>query len=707
MNDPRVKWIAAPPEVQGLPWFRRDFTLAEVPAKALCRISGLGFHLLFLNGRRADDARLAPTPSRYDVRTWYREIEVARFLRKGRNRCEIRLGGGWYAGGFTDVNGNEMASYRSVPKAAMRLFCGHLTLLATDENWLCARGPVLSDSPRTGEVHDARLAHPENWRFVRVVQPPGGRLARSAAPPVLAFRPRDPQEVRRLAPDTLLYDFGCNLTGTARMALQGPAGGEVTLRYGELLDNAGRLSQENINWYVKKDGCQTDRYLLAGAPHGEVFQPDFSWHGFRYIQATAGPGVEIRKLQAIPLRSGFSGTGAFLCASRRFSQLLAVVKRTLETNFVGYPTDCPHREKNGWTADAHLAADSLLAWFDATANYEEFIDTIFDYQRPNGQLPGMVPGGGHGWHWDFGPVWDSAALLLVHLCWQFSGDDTPLKRHYRNLRRYLEFQSSLAVGGLLRLGPGDWNPPPGLPESSPVLVGNAYRHRNLLLMAGIARHLGHSRDAAAFAEAAKALRRRLSALRPATATELGCLLECGLGNAAMAERLARQVRAHGCKAYFGIVGAKAVPRALAAYGHVDEAFGLFVQPGFPGWQWMLRQGATTLWETWDGRQSQNHPMFGDAAGWAWRFLAGFQILLPGFRKVRLAPQFPKSLRTFGWSGDTPAGRWSCHWHRRHDGAIEVNVVVPKGAVAELHLPGQTPSCLLEAGEHVLITSSAT
>ena len=681
-----IPWITLFPPPEAAPYLRKKFVLSRVPERALCRVSGVGFYELFLNGGRVGEARLDPTFTRYDARIGFREYEVADALRRGENICEIRLGHGWYSGTFADNWGFQFASYRSFPKAALEITAGGRTLLVTGPDWEAAEGPVLDDSPRTGETYDARLAVPEKWVPAQVVPPPGGKPFLLQAPPVTLQEACSFVTARREPDQGMCYDFGHNLTGTVELAVRGAPGSRVTLRYGERPGPDGNFSQDNLDWYLRSGDFQTDCYILRGDPAGETWMPSFSYHGFRYVKVALEGQAELLRLRARPLRSNFARTGRFECGSARFRNLLEAVERTLVANFIGFPCDCPHREKNGWTADAHLAAESMLAFYDAAENYAEYADTIFDYQRPSGELPGMVPGSGFGGHWNYGPCWEGAPILLAHDCLLYSGSDRIVRTHYPAMRRYLDYCRNMEVAGLLHLGVGEWKLPSGAAPSSAVVLDNAFYYRLLVIMAGFARRLGKARDEALFLRRAAELARRVRAFSPETVSELGVLLDLGLGGPAEAEALHTMVAAQKSRALCGIFGAKSIPRALAASGHADTAYEMFVQTEFPGWQWMLDHGATTLWENWRGDESQNHPMLGDAAAWAVRFLAGLAPLGPGWRSFRVAPNFPAGMPEFGWSRETPDGVIRCAWSRRSGSKLEVAVSVPAGHRAQWRLP---------------------
>jgi len=671
-----------PPPAGGV-LLRKRFELEQVPSKVKCRIAGLGFYELYLNGRRVGKAELDPPFTRYDVRTGYREYDVTEYLQPGSNLCQISLGRGWYAGNYSDVYGSQYASYRHICKAAMRIFAvGGSTICQTSEDWLAAASAVQDDSPRTGETYDANLLEPASWTAARQVMPPGGKLFKVQSAPITTQGVLNPVKSWQEKAQVSCYDFGKNFTGKVKLKVRGSAGSKVILRYGELCDKAGNFSQENINWYVSQGKFQTDCYILCGEPDFECWTPAFSYHGCRYIQSTIEGTAEILELQALPLRSNFAEIGQIDSSDNDFNKLLQAIKQSLVSNFVGYPSDCPHREKNAWLADAHLAADSMLCWFDAADHYSDFVDAIFDYQRPNGQLPGMALGSGYGWHWDFGPVWTVAPIMLAYDCYMQNGRTALIRRHYRNMKKYLDFYWSLRKNHLINVGPGEWKAPPENALLNAETVDSALIYFCLQIMIKFAEFLSKTADIQLFRSRAECLQTHLRPKKPSHITDLAVLLSCGLGSLEDAALLDDQIQQDEYRANCGIVGAKYIPRALAEYGYIDTAYRMFVQHKYPGWQWMLDHGATTLWENWEGSESQNHPMLGDAAAWAVRYLGGIKPLEPGYRRFCCQPQFPQELNSFSWSIKLPGGKLSVSWQRQSDRSIELNLTVPPDCSAE-------------------------
>ena len=701
------------------PVFRKRFSV-ETFTEARCAICGLGFFELRLNGRKVGDDLLTPTFTRYDLRSEYFCYDVAEYLTAGENVAEVILGNGFYNQITPDVFRSERAVWGSDPKFILDLRLDGRSILTSDASWLVAHGPILSNSVRTGEKYDARLElapwlpgetpDPAVWRRVYLTDSPGGTLSLSHAPACRAVRTLEPVAQWRCGDGTTLFDFGENIAGNCKITVSGPAGSEAVLVHGEKLDNRNDLDNKHIAMYTFDPGFQTDRYILNDRPR-QTWSPRFSWHGFRYVKVSLSGGARLDRIAARVIRSGFAAVGHAACSDAVLNALTRCALRSYEANFVNFPTDCPHREKMGWTGDAQLAAELGLWHCDAGENYRAWLAGMRDCQRLSGQIPGIVPFCAH---WQFGPVWDSALILLPYQVWRFTGDEEIVRENYGAGKKLLDFWASLAPDGLIEFGPGDWCHAEQDRAISGKVDASAYYYRGLRTMALLAPVAGHAEDRPGLLETAERVRQAFQKefCRPDghcaqdEPTALALALEFDLApaeeRAAAAARLNRHMLQRGCRADFGIVGAKMVPRALAGNGYFDTALSVLTQPEFPGWGWWLRQGATSLWETWRGDQSRNHVMFGDLGAWLWEYACGLRIVddRPGFRCFRVVPPRTARLTEASCRRETRYGSIVWRW-RAAGGGFDAELTVPEGAAAWFCAPDGTEERILAAGTHRL------
>jgi len=546
---------------------------------------------------------------------------------------------------------------------------------------------------------------------------PGGVLFSQQAPPCRVVETLPAVSFQEVKPGSWVFDFGQNLAGWAHLRVAGPAGTEVTLRYGERLLENGELDQEHIAQFVKVGVFQTDRFILAGEGT-ESYETRFTYHGFQWVQVEGLPQPPTSEtLVARVVQSDFAPAGTFTSSDETLNQLQELTLWAYRGNFVGIPTDCPHREKNGWTGDAQLACETGLYNFNAANAYAHWLGTVADAQRASGQLPGIVPTGGWGFNWGSGPAWDSALIVIPWQMYLFRGDAEILTRLYPNMKRYVEFAVALADAGdgLIKYGLGDWCPPPDTASAPRDLQTTAIVLGDCQIMGQVARLFGHDADAARFDEMAARLRAswraayltRDGGVAGDEQTSLGCALHYGLlepeEKPAVVSRLLDAVKKAGGRPTFGILGAKWVPRALADAGYVEEAFEMIRGEEFPGWVHWLRQGATTLWENWDGEASRNHIMFGDISAWLYRYLGGIRPLeaYPGFEQFTLAPQLVDSLQWVHAEHDSPYGKITSEW-TRNGATVEFRVTVPANTVAHWTPPGSRGPGVgqtLEPGDH--------
>ncbi len=684
-------WICG--EADPAPCLRRTFTLDQRPEQAVLHLCGLGWHELYVNGARADDRVLAPTVSLFDRHVAYIDYDVTRLLRTGANAVAVVLGNGWYNCRTEEVWNFAHATWIDSPKMICDLECDGRIVLSSDESWRQIPTPIVFNQLRNGEEYDARKEIPgmmdcgfddSPYGSARFCNPPGGLLIREDMEPCRVCQAFE-AEIREFAPNAFICDCGVNLTGWCEIEVEGTAGTKIDIEYGEQLTDDGDLTRSHIDSYVKSGRFQADVYYLKGAGR-EIWHPRFVYHGFRYCRITIWLGqAAIHRVTAQFIHTDFKSVGAFSCSDAMFNRLQSCARQSYLSNFTGIPTDCPHREKNGWTGDAELVMETGLWNFDCVRASANFLRILTDTQRPDGQLPGIAPASG--WGYTCGPVWDSYLFEVPHQIRQFTGDDALFRQYIPNMERYMDFCRGMEHDGLLSFGLGDWDNYDG-PHAAPLemVVSSFYVH--------CARLLAEYRPeyAAVAQRTTDAINRKYYRGDGVYVDGQRCALALALAFGfspepqKTAERLVEAVRARRHKAGFGIVGAKFVPRMLAEYGFADDAFKVLTQPEFPGWgYWVEKFGATTLFETWRGNQSRNHIMYGDLSAWAFRYAAGIKPA-NGFRSFRIEPCFIDALDCVKAEHETALGIIRVDWRRERDG-IRFHCDIPSGSRADIMLAG--------------------
>ena len=723
-KDWRAQWIksaakmpSSPPyPVPPSPVLRRDFRVKKPVKSATAYVCGLGYFELRLNGKKVGDHVLDPAFSRYDRRALYVGLDVTSQLREGANALGVMLGHGWYNCHTKEVWQFESASWRDVPKLFLQLHIEYLDgtqdVVCSDETWKASTGPIVFDGLRNGEVYDARNETPgwdqpgfddSAWAESIIAAGPGGVLSAQPSEPCRVTATIAPVSMKEVRPGVWVYDLGQNFAGWAQLHVSGPAGAEITLKYAEKIGPDGDIDQKNIEWFIKSGECQTDKYTLKGEGE-ETWEPRFTYHGFRWVQMTGFPGTPtLANLRGCVVGTDFPEAGGFACSDDLLNRIQTCTKWAYVSNFVGIPTDCPHREKNGWTGDAVLACETGLLNYDSASGYTKWLEDMRDEQRPNGALPGIVPTGGWGYNWGNGPAWDSAAVLIPWYLYLYRGDARILAQQYETMRRYVDYMTTLATKHIVSYGLGDWCDPSmdaGNGVTCPSAVtSTGYYFVDSLVLAQTAEILGKASDARKYRALAGKIRQAFNKtfyqgagrFDAAGQTTPACALYQGLvepgEKAAVVAELVNRIEAKGGKLDFGILGAKYVLNALADEGQIDVAFAFATQRTEPSWGWWLDQGATTLWETWHGKSSRNHIMFGDISAWMIKHLAGINPdpAQPGFKHIIIRPRPVAALTWVKAWHETPYGRVRSEW-RRVNGKLALEVEVPPNTTATVHVP---------------------
>ena len=705
----QAKWISVPDIMTSrfarrlaAPYFRKEYFLAgNTPRPASVRFCGLGLSELFCNGEKISGGILDPAPSVYDKHCYFREYQL--ILQPGTNVFGAILGNGLYNCQANDFWQHHTASWRDYPKMIFELRSGEDVLLVSDSSWR-----VSTDTPEVfnnwygGEYYDARKEFSSwlapgfddsLWKKAMVKPGPGGQLLLETAPPVQTVNTFEVTE--KIAP--FVYDAGRIITGQVKLTVRGEAGSKVTLQYSDHLSPEEKFTQLDLGQFIPGDEVQTDSYTLHGNRTDEQWRPRFVYHSFRYIKLTLTGNVEIVSLTACEVRTGFDRIGEVAASHEIMQKLYDAAIASYTGNFVGIPTDCPHREKNGWTADAAFAVESGLTAFAAEASYLRYLQCIADTQRFSGQLAAITPTSSWGYNYGSGPVWDSAFWQIPQALYIHTGSSLAIRKFYDAIVRHFYYLGTLAEDGIIRFGLGDHCHP--VPEKAvPVeFVSSCFYIMQADALAQFAGLLGKEDDRKYFTGCGGQLRGQLLAAHPerTECTALALLHLLGIGGQQTLARLIRQFEASGGKADFGIVGAKFIPRLLADNGRSDLAFKILTQTGYPGYGNWIKRGATTLWEYWDGTFSRNHIMFGDIAAWMMRYPGGIAPSWenPGMKELLLKPVFPEGLNDFSVKYRHTSGWISLAWQRQQNGiALTVTVpaagkVVSGSAVYELH-PGE-------------------
>jgi alpha-L-rhamnosidase len=727
-------WISDTRDValKPAPYFRTTFAAPRSLKAARAYIAVAGLYELYINGRKVGNHRLDPMYTRFDRRTLYVTYDVTPYLRPGRNAVGVLLGNGWYNHQSTAVWYFHEAPWRNRPAFCLDLRLTdanhNVTTVTSGLNWKTALSPLVFNSIYTAEHYDARLEQPgwntadfddAKWKPVMPRAVPSARIVAQAMQPIRNVEAIPTKAVVKLNDTTYVFDLGRNISGVSQLRAQGPAGTVLHLKHAERRYPNGHVDQSNIDVHYrptdKSDPFQTDIFTLGG--HGEEsFMPRFNYKGFQYVEVTSSRPLTLGagSLTGYFMHSDVAPVGKVQSANPTIDKIWWATNNSYLSNLFGYPTDCPQREKNGWTGDAHIASETGLYNFDGITIYEKWLADHRDEQQPNGVLPSIIPSDGWGYEWGNGPDWTSTIAIIPWNIYLFYGDSKLLADCYGNLKRYVNHIDEQSPNGLTNWGLGDWVP---VKSKSPVeLTSSVYYFTDASILAKAAKLLGHPADYAHYSALAQKIRNAINAkyLNRSTnlygegvQTELSVPLYWGVVpdelRAKVAANLARRVAADNYHLDVGLLGTKAILGALSENGQADVAYRLAAQETFPSWGWWMANGATTLYENWpiDAKSdiSMNHIMFGEIGAWLYKGLGGIQPdpQRPGFKNVLLTPHFVAGLDHFEASHAGPYGLIRSAW-QKNGAAVSYSVTVPPNATATLRLPVAASQAVYEAGK---------
>jgi len=676
---------------------RSEFQLSEALTRARAYICGLGYYELRINGSKVGTNVLDPGWTTYDKRVFYATYDVTSYLQRGPNAVGVMLGEGWYK------------SRVLLLQITIELASGKQISVTSSPAWKAKDGPLTGDSVWDGEVYDATKETPgwdrpgfndSGWAAAQVVKGPGGVLSAQMMPPIRVVDTLVPVAMTNPKPGVYVYDLGQNFSGWAQLRVKGPRGTAVTLRFSELIYDDGMINRENI-----RRAKARDVYILRGDSDVEVYEPRFTYHGFRYVEVTGLPGTPgLDSLRGRVVRSAVESVGNFTASKPILNQIQRLIRWGQSTNLHSIPTDCDQRdERMGWLGDAHVTAEEAMLNFDMAAFYTNFVRDIRDVQGPDGSLTDTVPHRYGSRPAD--PAWGTAYPLLCWYMYEQYGDRRILEENYEGLKKYVEFLRTKAPDNVLRYSYyGDWV---AVEKTPGELVSSVYYYYDVQILLKIAGLLGKAGDTQTYSQLAAQIKeafnrefydpkRGVYANGTQTANTLPLFLDLVPDKEAQDSVRGNLfndiVYQHDSHVTTGFIGVKYLFPLLTRSGLSDLAYDLATQTTYPSWGYMIANGATTLWELWQKRtgpsmNSHNHPMFGSVGAWFYQALAGINVEADGvgYRCIRIEPQIVRDLMWVSATVDTVRGTVSSSW-THSPGAISLGVVIPVNSDAKIVMP---------------------
>lgn len=643
------------------PLFKRIFDCKTNEISTI-KITAVGLYRLFLNGKELNKSWFAPYLSNPDEIVFYDEYDVIGQLKPKNNVLCVLLGNGFVNNNDFNIWQNETATYRSAPKFDLQFKIGDETVFESDEEFLVADSPITFDDFRCGERYDANLeienvlesTSLENFGKPLIVAPPKGEIIKNSAQPVVAAGERSAVAIKKTETG-YIYDFGVNDTGIPCLEINAQKGQKIDLYFAETVGGNG-VDVRSISFAQSNpEYVQHDVYICKNGL--QKYKPSFTWHGCRYAEVRGISAEQATKalLRFIPVHSAIGKICRFQCDNETINKLVEITLRSDKSNFIFYPYDCPHREKNGWTADAAISAEQMLYTFDAYESLRQWLLCIRKAQRKDGALPGIIPTAGWGFTFGNGPAWDSVLIELPYQLYRFYGKSEIVTENAAAIEKYFKYiEIKFNADGLVEIGLGDWCQTYTHAEGdyeTPVEVTDSL---TMISLAGKTAEMFEKvgLKAEKIKNFGKVLRENFrkkyvvdESLTVQTQTALAMCLQLNIFTAKEEKKayaqLLENIRRQGNHFRVGVIGYRYLFETLAKHGDQNLCFHLIAQNSFPSYGYILGQGATTLWESFEEYErkedelqrkdgvkripSFNHHFWGGVLAWIYRYIGWLDI----------------------------------------------------------------------------------
>lgn len=725
-GDWRAKWIAAKPSP--VPYLRKSFELKSPVQRAVLYVTALGLYEVRINGRRVGDHLLAPDWTDYRQRVRYQTFDVTGLLKPGGNALGALLANGWYSGHIGN-GGYEFFGRQPAFLAQLEVTYqgGQTETIVSDDTWKTHASPILSSDFMLGEDYDARLEikgwdqpglDESQWSVVGVRDDSSPKLESQVMPPVRQLCELHPKTIKASGPGSWICDLGQNMVGVVRLKVSTPAGTRITLRHGEMLNPNGTLYTRNL-----RGAPSIDHYVCRGGGV-EIWQPRFTFHGFRYVEISGLAGRPDKDaVTGIVIGSDNPRTGEFACSDARINQLQSNIQWGQRGNYISIPTDCPQRdERLGWMGDAEVFIRTASYNADVAAFFTKWLVDVDDGQSPAGAFSNVSPNTSK----DAGgvPAWGDAGVICPWTIHEMYGDRRILERHLPAMIKWVDFLK-LHSDGLIRDKDrgedfGDWL---SINADTPKdLIGTAFFAYSTHLLAKSCRVLGRTAEAdkydQLFADIKTAFNQRYVKPDGHIQGETQCayamalkfeLLPADLRPKA-AQYLTADIKAKGGHLSTGFVGVSYLLPVLTQAGEADTAYGLLQQDTFPSWLFSVKQGATTIWERWDGwtpekgfqdpgMNSFNHYSLGSCGEYLFGYIGGIRPASPGFKTILIDPVIRDGLTWAKTSFDSIQGKIATAW-KMNGNRLTLEVEVPANTTATICIPARAIADVTEGGKSV-------
>jgi alpha-L-rhamnosidase len=738
-SDWKAKWIesGSPADTVNGPaqLFRKQFDAGKKIISATAIITTHGIYEAFINGKRIGDAFLTPGWTSYTKRLQYQVYDVSNLLIKGSNTIGVQIGSGWYRTPLAWMNNKNTWGKKTglLLQLEINYQDGSKETIISDGSWKTSDGgPLRFSEIYDGEIYDARMEKPDwnksgyddaVWQAVSEKEYAKENLLATYNEPIRKHEVFHPVKIFKTPAGEQVIDFGQNLVGWAQFKVRGKSGDELTVDHAEVLDKNGNFYTENL-----RAAKARDIYILSGKGE-EVFEPHFTFQGFRYIRVKGYPG-EIKKedISAVTLYSDMETTGQFSCSNPLLNQLQHNIQWGQKGNFLDVPTDCPQRdERLGWTGDAQAFSGTAAFNMGVHNFFSKWLKDLAADQGTDGRVPHVIPnvlkpqdGGSAGWA--------DASTIIPWNMWLAYGDKKILEDQYASMKSWIGFMQSNSQDNLWNKGFhfGDWlfyRPDDDNDGRAAVtdkyLIAQCFYANSVQLLLNTAMILNKQEDVAKYRELLKQIKdafileyltpsgRLVSGTQTAYVLALHFdMLPVGL-RAQAAKRLVTNIESYGDHLTTGFLGTPFLCDVLSQFGYDTVAYKLLLQVTYPSWLYPVKMGATTIWERWDGQKpdssfqvptmnSFNHYAYGAIGDWMYRTIAGVDIAVEGYKAIKIQPHTGGNLSYANADLETVYGKLSVHW-KIADGKFLLDAEIPANTSAEIYIPASSADDIMEKG----------
>ena len=728
LGDPKLDSV--PPIAPPAALLRHSFEVAKAVRAARLYVTALGSYHMFLNGEPIGADVLTPGFSDYNKRVQYQTYDVTRQIESGKNVLAAILGEGWFGSGMTWSGVAyffQPPPVRLLAQLEIQYSDGSRDTIASEGSWKTEASPILHSEIYSGELYDARneIANwsqqsfdDARWQFATVA--PGSTAPVVAQPdaPVQVVETLTPVSVTPIK-DAYIFDMGQNMVGWARLKVNGPAGTRVKLRFAERLNPDGNIYTENL-----RNADASDTYVLHGGGE-ESFAPDFTFHGFRYVEVTGFPGTPTAANITGEVVSSVAGdpSARVTTASDLVNRMWSIGIWGQRGNFISIPTDCPQRdERLGWMGDAGVFWRTGSYNFDIDAFSHKFMHDVTDGQTAEGNFTNVSPDSLRPSGSEGAPGWADAGIIIPWTTWMQYGDRSIIERNWGAMQRFMEFIAKANPDYIRKNGVGpnyaDWLAPDDRTDKD--LLATAYWALVARMMQQMAHVIGKQDDDGRYADLIGNIRNAFQkvyikddgVVGTGTQTSYVVALYAKLApeslENALVNNLVRDIESRKWHLSTGFLGTPFLLFTLADHGRADVAYRLLLNDTYPSWGYMLSKGATTWWERWNGdtgdpsMNSYNHYAFGSVVAWVYRYVAGIDTAPDGagFHHVIIRPHLDAAMPKAGAEYESVYGKISTEWSGEPAKGFSLHVTIPANTSAIVYLPAIPNTHIWESGTPV-------